>query len=165
MVVNSRSRTARVPAKRTPVSPRSRRTETVESFFRESLQHARPVGSPFAARRLGDDQMSIQGAVSPRAISPPTSQQVRTRLPQSPQALPRPAGRHECSDGSGYTDALKQTHGGLRNELQYESEHHGEYDRACHVNGRQDGQNQQTTEKERLRIGRQRHLDIVGRLR
>src|SRR6185312_14235029 len=72
--------------------------------------------------------------------------------------------RQECSD-PGYTDTLKQTHGGLQNELQYESEHDVEYDRTCHVNGRQDGQSQQTTEKERLRIGRQRHLDIVGGLR
>jgi len=27
----------------------------------------------------------------------------------------------------------------LQNELQYESDHDGQYDRACHVDGRQDG--------------------------
>ena len=40
----------------------------------------------------------------------------------------------------GRCDTLEEMHSGLQNKLQYESEHHRQYDRACHVEGRQDGQ-------------------------
>jgi hypothetical protein len=60
---------------------------------------------------------------------------------------------------------LQETHRGLKKELQYEGQHDGKDDRACHVDRCQAGQYEQTSEKERLRIRRQGHLDLIGRLR
>ena len=59
----------------------------------------------------------------------------------------------------------QETDGGLKKEIQHEGEHDGKDDRACHVERRQDTQREQTTEKERPRIGRQWHLRLVGGLR
>src|ERR1700694_5575915 len=59
----------------------------------------------------------------------------------------------------------QETDNGLKKEIQHEGEHDGKDDRACHVERRQNAQREQTTEKECLRIGRQRHLRLVGGLR
>jgi hypothetical protein len=53
----------------------------------------------------------------------------------------------------------------LKKEVQYEGEYDGKDDRACQVEHRKDTQREQTAEKESLRIGRQRHLDLVGSIR
>jgi hypothetical protein len=59
----------------------------------------------------------------------------------------------------------QETDSGLKKEIQHEGEHDGKDDRACQVEHRKDTQREQAAEKERLRIGRQRHLRVVGGLR
>jgi hypothetical protein len=59
----------------------------------------------------------------------------------------------------------QQTDSGLKKEIQHQGEHDGKDDRACDIECRQDTQREQTTEKERPRIGRQRHLRLLGGLR
>jgi hypothetical protein len=53
----------------------------------------------------------------------------------------------------------------LKKEIQHEGEYDGKDDRACHVEHRKDTQREQTAEEECPRIGRQRHLRLVGGFR
>ncbi|HEY4899696.1 MAG TPA: hypothetical protein VIH91_02640 [Terriglobales bacterium] len=55
---------------------------------------------------------------------------------------------------------LQETHSRLQKELQHEGKHNGKDDRACQVERRKDAQREQTTEKECLWIGWQRHFRL-----
>jgi hypothetical protein len=50
----------------------------------------------------------------------------------------------------------------LKKEAQHEGEYYRKDDRACYVEHRKNTQREQTAEEECPRIGRQRHLRIVG---
>jgi hypothetical protein len=56
----------------------------------------------------------------------------------------------------------QETDSGLKKEIQHEGEYDRKDDRACHVERRQGTQPEQTTEEERPRIGRQRHLCLAS---
>ena len=58
--------------------------------------------------------------------------------------------------------ALKKMHSGSQKEIQHEREHDGKDDRTGGVKRRKEPQRENAAEKNRLRIGRQRHLRVVG---
>ena len=80
----------------------------------------------------------------------------------------RPNYKHEHKDRAErlrQMHALEDTHSWLQKQHQNEGKHNGENDRACDVERRQTRQNEETTQKERLRVGRQRHILVTIDLR
>ena len=76
-------------------------------------------------RALQDDHMSFQARYALRQFLRPRPGGYGQGCHKAHKRSDNQQDRQECSDGSGQTDTLEETHSGLQDELQYESERDG----------------------------------------